>query len=557
MTTFRTRLTVVLVALATVPVLVLGVGVRREMTSRLEDESTRRVAAANDAINAELSQTVAADRARLRSLAADLTADNRFRIAVVNPNSAERRWLLDWAPVSMQLGGFAMLQLQDSAGRVLSSGQFRNDYDRVDPDLPAALLRSPGGMGIVDARTPGGTVRSLAAVDTFTVAGRAFTLVGGRAFDSTRVHQLSTDAAVGVRLVIGDSAQKPAPEPDPDRAASLLYFSDASGDAGAAPHTAELLLMRDLGPERALREGINRWLFVTLGGTLVAALLIATLLARRISAPLAELADKTARLDLDKLDQRFATDRSDEVGALSRKLDAMTARMRTGASRLRDAERSAATGDLARQINHDIKNGLAPIRNVLRHLSQTAEREPDKLASIYAERRGTLESSVDYLDELSRNYARLSPTLNRGTADARAVVMDVAGGVTATKVDVKVPQVLPLVRADAVVLRRILDNLVSNAVDSLDGKPGTVTLSADVVGDGVERRVRFTVADTGRGMTRQELDRAFDDFYTTKPTGTGLGLSVVRRLLTDLGGSIKVETAPGDGSTFWVEIPAG
>jgi len=93
-------------------------------------------------------------------------------------------------------------------------------------------------------------------------------------------------------------------------------------------------------------------------------------------------------------------------------------------------------------------------------------------------------------------------------------------------------------------------------VDALDGRPGAVTVAAEAVGEDAERRVRFTVTDTGRGMTRQQLDRAFDDFYTTKPTGTGLGLSVVRRLLTDLGGSIKVETAPGEGSTFSVEIPA-
>jgi signal transduction histidine kinase len=378
--------------------------------------------------------------------------------------------------------------------------------------------------------------------------------VGGRALDSARVAQGSTDGAVAVRLIVGDSALPP----DAVRAASFRYFDDAAPTPdSAAPSTAQVVLVRDLAPVRALKQGVNRWLLVTLGSTLAAALLMATLLAGRISAPLAELADKTAKLDLDRLNQHFATDRGDEFGALSRKLDAMTARMRTGAARLRDAERSAATGDLARQINHDIKNGLAPIRNVLRHLSQTAEREPDKLTSIYLERRGTLESSVDYLDELSRNYARLSPALNRRSSDARAVIAEVAGGVSAANVDVRAPDVLPLVRADAVVLRRILDNLVSNAVDALDGKPGTVTLGAEVVGEGVERRVRFTVADTGRGMTRQQLDRAFDDFYTTKPSGTGLGLSVVRRLLTDLGGSIKVETEPGQGSTFTVEIPAG
>ena len=71
-------------------------------------------------------------------------------------------------------------------------------------------------------------------------------------------------------------------------------------------------------------------------------------------------------------------------------------------------------------------------------------------------------------------------------------------------------------------------------------------------GNGV---VRIAVSDTGRGMSKAELDRAFDDFYTTKAGGTGLGLSIVRRLVLDSHGSLKVETEPGEGSTFVVEIP--
>jgi len=68
--------------------------------------------------------------------------------------------------------------------------------------------------------------------------------------------------------------------------------------------------------------------------------------------------------------------------------------------------------------------------------------------------------------------------------------------------------------------------------------------------------VRIAVSDTGRGMSKSELDRAFDDFYTTKPGGTGLGLSIVRRLILDSKGSLKVETEPSKGSKFTVEIPA-
>jgi signal transduction histidine kinase len=548
---FRARLTLALLAIAIVPLAILGYGVRREMTTRLDDEAARRVDAVRAALSSGLSATIAADRARLQSLASDLAADNRFRIDIASGNATERRWLLDWASGSMKLAGFAVLQLQDSAGRVLSSGQFRNDFDRVAPALLGAIAASPLNAAVVNARTPDGPVRALATLASFTVRGERFTVVGGAPFDSARVARLSTDGTVAALLAIGSA-------PAPDGAVtttSLPYVDEAIADSAPGTTTARLVLVPDTGPTRALKAGVTRWLLVTLGGTLLLAILVAATLGRLVSAPIAELAGRTARLDLDKLDQKFATGRTDELGALELTLDALAGRLRTSVARLREAERAAATGDLARQVNHDIKNGLAPIRNVLRHLAQTAESEPGTLATVYAERRGTLESSVEYLDELARTYARLSPPLGRGVTDPRRILLEVARGVTAATVDVHVPDVLPKIRADAVVLHRILDNLVSNAVDALEAKPGTITVAAEPVGDGAERRVRFTVSDTGRGMTRGELDRAFNDFYTTKAAGTGLGLSVVRRLLADVGGSVKAETAPGDGTTFTVEIP--
>ena len=72
-----------------------------------------------------------------------------------------------------------------------------------------------------------------------------------------------------------------------------------------------------------------------------------------------------------------------------------------------------------------------------------------------------------------------------------------------------------------------------------------------------DRGVRIEVSDTGVGMSQAELDRAFEDFYTTKTTGTGLGLSVVRRMVMDLQGTLRVRTAPGAGSTFQVDLPVG
>ena len=66
---------------------------------------------------------------------------------------------------------------------------------------------------------------------------------------------------------------------------------------------------------------------------------------------------------------------------------------------------------------------------------------------------------------------------------------------------------------------------------------------------------RIVVEDTGKGMSESELERAFQDFFSTKPGGTGLGLSIVRRLVTDAGGRLRVETSPGAGSCFTVDLP--
>ena len=108
-------------------------------------------------------------------------------------------------------------------------------------------------------------------------------------------------------------------------------------------------------------------------------------MSSRISGRLATLAEKTAVLDLDRLDVDFDPG-TDEVGRLSRLLGDLAARLRTSTARVREAERRATVGELARQINHDIKNGLIPIRNVMRHLAQTQQDEPAALPSVFAER---------------------------------------------------------------------------------------------------------------------------------------------------------------------------
>ena len=555
---FRTRLFLAIGLAVVIPLGALAFGVRREMDRRLTREYESRVAAALASVETDLARASGAVGLRLRSLVGDLAGDNRFRLAIVQAQPSSRRYLLDYAGEAMRLAGLSTLQIQDSTGRILSSGHFRNQFDQRQPELPQTLSRLPDTLVLVRSRTPDSTLVALTRMDSFTLAGRRFTVVGGVDLERQLQARIpGSDLAVTVAY--------PGDRPQPSSGQVVvrefeLPFLDLAGPGGVRLDTADLRVTQSLTTLAALRRDVTRWVLLVLALTLGAALAGAAWLSSRISRPLRELSEKTAAIDLDRLDQSFDSDRSDEIGALSRLLGAMTQRLRASSSRLREAERRAAVGDLARQVNHDIKNGLAPIRNVLRHLEQVLEERPQSLPGVFAERRGTLDSSVEYLDTLARNYDRLSPGPDRRPSAVNPIISEVLrnAGAAGSRLRADLGNELPLALGDGLMIRRVLENLVGNALDSIAGRTdGAVTVSSELVRAGeAAGRIRIVVADTGPGMTREQLDQAFDDFYTTKPGGTGLGLSIVRRLVLDLNGTLRVETEPGAGTRVLFELPA-
>jgi signal transduction histidine kinase len=556
---FRTRLLLGILVAVLLPLGALAYGVRREMERRLTAEYEGRVGSMAEVIAADLARESGTVATRLRAMSADLARDNRFRLAALQGDASARRYLLDYAGDAMSVSGLSMLQIQDGAGRILSSGHFRNEFDQLQPELPRLLSATTDSMTLVRTRTPEIPLVVLARVDSFRVGGRPFSVVGGIEAESRLLDRLARSRDLEVRLAFPGVGQPPAVGVRVVREIQLPYVDLLRG-GGAALDTARFVITQSLGTLEALRRSVDRWFMLAIALTIAVALGLAGWLSSLISRPLRELARKTAEIDLDRLDQSFDSERQDEIGALSRLLGGMTDRIRNSSARLREAERRAAVGDLARQVNHDIKNGLAPIRNVLRHFSQVARQDPSRLSAVFDERKGTLDSSVEYLETLARNYARLSPTIERPPFDVNAVVQEVLGNTVTngTALHANLSQRLPMALGDTLMLRRILENLVRNAVDSLEGRPGgSVTITTEPTARGGEPpMVRISVGDTGPGMTRTELDHAFDDFYTTKAGGTGLGLSIVRRLVLDLNGTLRVETQPGLGTTFLVELPA-
>jgi two-component system nitrogen regulation sensor histidine kinase NtrY len=109
-------------------------------------------------------------------------------------------------------------------------------------------------------------------------------------------------------------------------------------------------------------------------------------------------------------------------------------------------------------------------------------------------------------------------------------------------------------RIDRAAMKRALGNLITNAIDAMDGK-GEMDISADLVKTADSRYCRLRIRDTGRGIPSSLGAQIFVPYFTTKPAGTGLGLSIVERIVADHGGSIRFESAEGAGATFFVDLP--
>ncbi|MEO8201573.1 MAG: HAMP domain-containing protein, partial [Gemmatimonadota bacterium] len=347
---FRTRLVLAFGLVALVPLTVLVVGVRREMTARLNRQAVSRVDAQADLLRNNLARLHQATRDRLRRYSQELAGSNQFRLAMMAGDTGARRWLIDWAVSAMEASQFGMLQVQDSAGMILSSGHFRNQFGRVDRVFEPWAERSAANGVLIDATTPDGHIRVLAAMDSFQFAGRRYLVTGGPPFDLAQVIA-TDDPEVSATLALGDAASGPATDPVLARI-TLPYLAQLDS---TSPDAATIVVTRLPDPMLALRRSVDRWFLAAIVIVVSLSLALAIGIAARVSRPLQELAAKTEKVDLDRLEQDFATDRNDEIGTLSRLLGGMTTRLRASTERIRDAERRAVTGDLARQVNHDIK----------------------------------------------------------------------------------------------------------------------------------------------------------------------------------------------------------
>ena len=226
-------------------------------------------------------------------------------------------------------------------------------------------------------------------------------------------------------------------------------------------------------------------------------------------------------------------------------------------TRLIAAQRSAAWGEVARRLAHEIKNPLTPIQLSAERLQfKLADKLANGDADMLARGTQTIINQVQAMKRMVddfRDYARL-PAPEVAPLDLNALIREVLGlyESSSASIDTELADDLGAILGDATQLRQIIHNLLRNAEDALEGRAGARIVIRTQQGS---RHARLSLADNGPGFPVELLPRIFEPYVTTKARGTGLGLPIVKKIVDEHQGSIEISNAPEGGARIDIRLP--
>ncbi len=309
------------------------------------------------------------------------------------------------------------------------------------------------------------------------------------------------------------------------------------------------------------------YLFGALLVLVVAVMVTAFVLANALAQPIARLREGLEAVGEGRFAEALPVDTRDEIGDLVRTFNEMRSQLADSRRRLAQQERELAWREMARQVAHEIKNPLTPMKLSIQHLRRAfrheAEMDTDsKFGGLFDRITSTLIEQIEALvriaDEFS-TFARL-PTRVMEPLDLNEVIQEAVRlmeeDAAAHCIELDLHPAPLVVEADREELRRTYINLLKNALQALpEDREGRVCVTTTIVDGNDGPVVESCVTDNGTGIPPEVQDKIFEPNFSTKTSGTGLGLAIAQKTLDDLDGTIDYETTEGEGTTFRLQLP--
>jgi two-component system, NtrC family, nitrogen regulation sensor histidine kinase NtrY len=538
---------------------------------------------------------------RVEAIAASEAA-RRMALALNRPQ-ADAGPYFELAKLTAESSQLDFLEFVESDGTIVSSAQWPAKFGYPENAAGSFAAAADQEPFLAQEELQDGTALGLFAVRATRVGERPVYVIGGRRLDKSFLSGL--DMPVGMQallyqnrgerfapeLVVDPSASsmekmRPAEKLEPlvdavrqskqemtslvqwsgDRAEDEVFHAIPLLGAGVGkdrPLLAILLIGNSRRTYVELMRHIRSAALMVGGGGILLAILLSSWAALRVTRPVEQLAHAAQEVAAGNWNVRVEVTGEDELGQLADSFNRMTTELLGQRERLVQAERVAAWRELARRLAHELKNPLFPLQLTVENLVRARQQNPEQFDEVFRESSRTLLAEISNLKGIIGRFSEFSkmpqPRLQRVQVNEviRAVLQLFQAQLEApgrAKISCELqldPHLEPVV-ADAELLHRAISNLVLNAMDAMP-QGGRLTLrSREESG-----KVVIEVADTGAGLTPEECERIFTPYYTSKEQGTGLGLAIVQSVVSDHGGSVRVQSEPGRGTTFVIELRKG
>jgi nitrogen fixation/metabolism regulation signal transduction histidine kinase len=563
MNSLRARLILGFSLVAVLPLALALVLLEQRIQQTVAAQAAGRLEAAVEVARSGL----AADGERLEARLQVLARDPDLRRLLLVPSGLELHERLD---DQRFLLGLDHLSVADSAG--LTVGDAAQAPRMGSAPLTSDALPAASDSGLALVPLMDGTALALEARAVIRYDGAPAGLVrGGWRLDSTYVSRLAR--ASGLELVLRDArgrmmattlAGEDAPAHRPDDAsvgrvklAGASWFTrETALPGGGSPAAAWLVA---LAPTALADDAVQvlRWTALALGGLgVLLAVMLGLVWSHQVASPVVRLAAVSERLARGEWEEPVELESMRELRTLVDALERMRLDLRAYRENLRASERQAAYGQMARRVAHEIKNPLTPIALTVSGLKRAHELGHPGFAEALDDTVRTVTEEVTRLKTLLQEFAELGrfPAPHKAPFDTGELLRDLGAlhsyDVESGRLAFHRPPGVLRVNADRDQLRRALLNLVQNGLEAT-APGGHVRVSAHAESD----QLRVAVSDDGPGLTPEQEEQLFVPGFTTKPQGSGLGLTLVERIVTDHGGTLSVESAPGHGTTFILRLP--
>lgn len=298
---------------------------------------------------------------------------------------------------------------------------------------------------------------------------------------------------------------------------------------------------------------INIYVFVFLFSSI-----LAFFITQRVTKQFTIIVKEFTKINLTKTNQPLKWSYNDEIGLLVKEYNRMLRKLENSSMIIAKNEREMAWREMAKQVAHEIKNPLTPMKLSLQMLERAIKNNNPNIGEMTARVTTTLIEQIDNLTLIATNFSNFAkmPELNKENFNLNEVLYTVTGMYNDDESNeflFLIPEYPITVLADKSQLIRVVTNLIQNAIQAIpDGRRGNISLEVTKIKNNY---VRITVSDNGEGIDPEKGKKLFQPYFTTKSSGTGLGLAMCKDIIEQFGGKIHFESTLNIGTDFFVDLP--